>query len=330
MTDRIGTSACLVLLLAAFGCGGQSEGAPHESPSTGGGSGNGGSSASGGSGGRGGGAGDGGDGGAGAGTGSGATSGDGGTSSAGASGSSSGGGGTAGTGPAGAGGAAPNGPLSGRWGMFWFEDPVAVEIRQEAQALSGVGCCAGLPGAPQAVACCGPLEGTSTDGQASFAYSIQDVGAVYGTNVYVSEDYRRMGGTFSVDDNGSLAVAWVRIAPGEANLGAPPAPLREALAQREGTFELMLSSASVGRFEPGTPLELQLSGLGLIRGAFGPFYWGDMLWLGEALVVGPVSATDPSFATSLELRFNDDALESVVVTYPNDPPYHFAVTGTTR
>jgi hypothetical protein len=55
-----------------------------------------------------------------------------------------------------------------------------------------------------------------------------------------------------------------------------------------------------------------------------------MTWYAEteALTVGPVPATAPSFATSLELRFEDNALESVVVTYPDEPPYNFVVTRT--
>jgi hypothetical protein len=352
MTDRTAASGSLVFVLVALACGGQSKGAFHDSPSTGGNGGNGGSGGNGGAstaGGAGGGSS-----GSGARAGSGATSGDGGHTSAGAAGSPSAGtagspsaggaenpsAGAAGTssdagaasaGMAGASGAAPDGPLNGHWGMFWFEDPVVVAIQQQGEALSGSGCCAGLPGSPQALPCCGPLEGTTTDARASFAFPTQGDAFVYSTNVYVSDNYERMGGTFSADDNGSFAVAWVRLPGGMTNLGAPPTALREALTAREGRFELMLSSASVGRFEPLTPIELQLSGLGLLRGAFGPFYWGDMLWYAasETLAIGPVLPTDPSFATSIELRFEDGTLKSVLATYPNEPPYSFIVTGTT-
>jgi hypothetical protein len=137
--------------------------------------------------------------------------------------------------------------------MFWFEDPVAVAMRQQGQALSGTGCCAGLPGSPEEVDCCGPLEGTTMDEQASFAFPIEFAAAVYSTEVYVSEDYQRMGGTFSVNGDGSRGVAWVRIPGGERYLGTPEAALREALTQRAGRFELMLSSAFLGRFQPSRP-----------------------------------------------------------------------------
>jgi hypothetical protein len=344
MTDRIGISAGLALVLAALGCGAQSKSRFHESPSTGrssgdagsggasgisgagggdsGNGGNGGSSAAGGD------SGDRGDGGAGARAGSGATSGGGGVPNAGASGNPSGG---AGAGAAGSGGAELDGPLSGDWGMFWFEDPVAVRIRQQGQALSGMGCCAGISESVTPLLCCGPVEGMCADGHADFALSIEDFSAIYGTDVYVSADYQRMGGTFSVDGGGSLPVAWARLPAGEGYLGTPPTELSEELMPRAGSFELMLSSAFVGRFEPVTPFELQLSASGFLRGEFGPFYWREMSWDAESetLSVGPVPATDPGYATSLELHFDGITLKSVVATYPDDPPYSFVVTGTT-
>jgi hypothetical protein len=341
MTDRIAASGSLVLVLVALACGGQSKSAFHDPPSSGGNGGNGGAGTTGGAGG--------GSSGSGARAGSGATSGDGGYPSAGAAGNggagtagnakggagaagnSSGGAGAAGAATAGSSGAAPDGPLSGHWAMFWFEDPVAVAIRQQGEALSGSGCCAGLPGSAQAFPCCGALAGTATDVRASFAFPTQGDAFVYSTSVYVSDNYERMGGTFSADGNGSVPVAWVRLDGGMTNLGAAPTALREALTEREGNFELILSSASAGRFEPLTPVELQLSGFGLLRGGFGPFYWGDMLWYdaSETLVIGPVVATDPSFATGLELRFESGTLKSVLATYPDEPPYSFIVTGTT-
>jgi hypothetical protein len=349
LMNRIGSYASLLLLLGPPGCGGQSKNPFHDPPSTGGSGGDGGSGGKAGNGatsgaggggfgavanasGAGGNGGAGGKGGAAGKAGNGATSGDGGTNGAGTSGNPNGGAGTAGADTAGAGGATPVGPLSGGWGMFWFEDPVGVSILQQGETLTGTGCCAGLPGAPAQIACCGALEGTSKDGRASFGFPTQDTTFVYSTDVYVSDDYQRMGGTFSVDGEGSRAVAWVRIEPPKTTLGSPPLALREVLLERAGEFELMLSSAFVGRFEPLTPLTLQVSAMGFIVGEFGPFYWGDMTWYesSQALAMGPVPATDPKFASTLELRFNGNTLEAVVATYPDEPPYNFVVTGTSR
>src|SRR6187551_2612348 len=55
------------------------------------------------------------------------------------------------TGIAGAGGGSIVTPIdiSGRWGMFDFEDPVGVQLMQDADGrLTGRGCAAGAPGVP--------------------------------------------------------------------------------------------------------------------------------------------------------------------------------------
>jgi hypothetical protein len=220
--------------------------------------------------------------------------------------------------------------LDGRWAMFWFEDPVVVDLRQDGNALGGTGCCAGIDSFSSF--CCGSITGTCDDAKAKFSFELGDVGGTptYGTAVYISEDEQRMGGSFSVensDGGGSLEVAWVRLQGDAGNLGSPPQDLYEVVRARQGIFELVLSSEFVGRFEPLEPYSLTLGDLGFIRGAFGPFYWGEMRWdaASQTLTVGPVPATDPSFATELALRFDDATLVQVIATYPDEPPYFFHV-----
>jgi hypothetical protein len=344
MKGRGGISSAAVLC-ALLGCSGTSRTAFSDPPGSGGvnasgGSGAaGGSSASGGSGGQGASGGDaassggssagsggsGAESGLGGAAGGGAISGSAGAPSAGMSGSA----GAGSSGAAGTGGFVEPGPLSGTWAMFWWEDPVVVQFTQSDERLMGRGCCAGL-GPDPVFACCGAVTGTCSDGRASFEFALEDFGEMsplYGTDVYVSEDYQRMGGKFGVDGNRSYGVAWVRLDPRLPGLGGAPSPLRETLAKLEGRFQLMLSSELVDRFEPLVPYDLVLGGTGFIRGAFGPFYWEDMTWDGDAqtLTAGPVPETDPSFATKLELRFDGVTLESVVATYPNESPYFFAV-----
>lgn len=262
--------------------------------------------------------------------------------STGASGGTPGGGGLGGGAPsagnanggaeaAGAGGAEPSGPLTGEWGMFWWEDPVTVSIQQTGQAITGYGCCSGLPRGGIEPFCCGTVTGTSTEARASFAFALEPVGGmpVYATDVYVSEDKQRLGGTFSAGGNGDVAVAWVHVDPQFGGVGPVPSSLIDAMVERFGGFELTLSSALVDRFQPLTPYELWL-GNGFIRGAFGPFYFGEMTWNAETqtLMVGPVPATDPSFAMKLELIFSGALLKTVIATYPDESPYFFTVTGT--
>ncbi len=346
----IGTAS--LALLAVLGCGGQSKTTFDDSVSQGG------AAASGATGGVGGSTGGGGAGGSSASVGSGGAGATGGSSAAGGTGGTvsgtggtvsgtggtvSGAGGTAGSAVSGAGGTvsgaggdagsagasagasgSPSGPsIIGEWGMFWFEDPVVVAISQDGSALSGTGCCGGFTSISL---CCGPLMGTRDDQRASFSFLISDFGGVvYGSSVFISADAMRMGGTFTADGNKDFDVAWVRVDEQVGTLGSPPSALREALGARAGTFQLLLESELVDRFQPLTAYQLSLGSEGFIRGDFGPFYFGEMNYdeVGDTLVVGPVPETDPRFATKLELRFQAGELTNVVATYPGESPYFF-------
>jgi hypothetical protein len=328
------------VLLVALGCGGKSNTTFNETPGTGASSGAG----SGGTGGSGGSTVTGGSAGAPAGGGGvagGATSG--GSAGTTALGGSAGGGapgGTGGASGAGTGGNAGGSSIAGSagsagmpaavqiggvWGMFWFEDPVAVSIRQVGSMLTGTGCCAGLGSGDST--CCGPLAGTCEDGRADFSFDMQDAGVIYGTSVYVSENGERMGGTFHVDGGGSLAVGWVRLTEPSNHLGNVPSPLREVLQPRTRGWGLELKSAAAGRFDPDTNYQVVLGGPGYVwSDDFGAFWWGEMTWdeATQTLTVGPVPATDPSFATKLELVFDGTILVELRATYPDEPLYVFS------
>jgi hypothetical protein len=323
--------ACSIAFFAcALGCGGES--AVRSGSSSG---------ASGGSGARGGSSDAGGDGGAEAqGGGTGGSTGAAGNGNAGGNGAASGGAGNAGAnGASGEGGDAgapaemggeggtkgvSPGPLSGNWGMFHFEDPVSVTFEQDGEVLSGTGCCAGL-GGDELLQCCGPLSGNVAEPRATFAFVFDAFsgGRVYGTDVTVSADRQRMGGTFSIDGEGSLKVAWVRFEG--SGIAQAPDSLSQTLQPRAGAYELRLYSAFAGRFDPLEPLTIRIAGHGFVASDFGPFYWGEMSWNAgtEVLTLGPVPATDPSFATQLDLEFVGDLLERVVAHYPDEPPYLF-------
>src|SRR5215203_2427196 len=99
--------------------------------------------------------------------------------------------------------------LTGRWAMFVFEDPIAVDLRQVGAVIEGDGCCGGFQDVSRQIGCCGAVNGQIADRRASFGFSFQ-YGELYdySTDVFVSADARRMAGTFS---RGGSPIAWVRI-----------------------------------------------------------------------------------------------------------------------
>ncbi len=167
------------------------------------------------------------------------TGGNGGASAGGMGGASglAGGGGTAGASAAAL-------DISGRWALFGFEDPVAVELQQTGTVLAGKGCCTGFQ-SNIPLACCGPVTGQCADRRASFGFSF-DLGGTYeyATDAFVSADGSRMAGTFSRIDT---PVAWIRLAAGPRAARFQPAPrLRKSASLRRLTWE-----RDIG-FEPTT------------------------------------------------------------------------------
>ena len=214
--------------------------------------------------------------------------------------------------------------------MFWFEDPVAVSIEQNGELLAGTGCCAGLEGGTDFLQCCGALSGSVSGNQVAFEFEFGGPGEprVYGTQVTVSEDGQRMGGTFILDRSGvGFDAAWVPLAG--AHLGGPSDELRQALLPLDRSYELKLVSASAGRFEPLAVYRVVVSANGFVGGDFGVFYFGEMAWdaTSATLRVGPVAATDPRFATQLELQAQGQP-KTLFVKYPDEPPYVFSVADT--
>lgn len=341
MKRRTEAAISVAVVLAAFGCSGRSSSVFTEPKGTGAQGGSGGGGTTGGTSGSGGTGGDGASGGASdaGSTGGGTTGGSSGSSTGGSSaGAMSGGAGDGGMTSAGAGGVAGGGTaggsgaagltLTGTWSMFLFEDPVTVSIKQSGSTLTGKGCCAGLDSS--LIQCCGELTGQVSDGVATFSFPAGDF-ATYGARVYVSPGFERLGGSFSAG-GGEMKTAWVRQEPPSLWLREDPS-LAEAVGEaRSGRYELLLTSARAGRFEPGQAYALYLDVRPehvLVSGTLGPFYNREMTFddATQALHVGPVPATDPEFAAELELEFSGDDLERVLATYAGeDTPYVFTAT----
>jgi hypothetical protein len=220
---------------------------------------------------------------------------------------------------------APGVDISGSWAMFVFEDPVVVEIRQRGSTLSGTGCCTA-----DGDICCGDLTGTIADREATFSFPAGAGAPDYTATVRISEDLERLGGDFAAGDLEVGKMAWVKPALGSGWLPADAALARSFGAERRGFYELVLSSARVGRFEPLVPYELVLDvqpSRVVLRGDLGPFHTGEMTYdTGtETLLAGPVPATDPAFAEELTLEFSGPDLTRVIAKYADDPdPYFFA------
>lgn len=213
--------------------------------------------------------------------------------------------------------------VSGRWAMFAFEDPVAVELQQSGDVLAGNGCCSGL-GADRGFNCCGLVTGRIAARRAAFEFSFGSVDEpyVYATDAYVSADGRRMAGTFS---RITSSVAWVRIGPGDTWLPNSPTTI-DLMVARSGGYMLAVSDAPVG----GTDFSAQEMhrvhiGSGFVFGALGSYWAGEMTWSADqqTLVVGPVPETAPGLPVQLRLHFAADTLTSVEATMASGLRYTF-------
>jgi hypothetical protein len=266
---------------------------------------------------------------AGAGAGAGASSsgaaGESGSSGAGGSGVSSGGfGGSGGAGGmAGAGASATAVDVSGRWAMFGFVDPVAVSLQQRGNALSGTGCCGGLPADDFAI-CCASLTSGSVVGQhVEFSFPVDIGPGVYAANAFVSSDGSRIAGPFHDLIDWGRPTAWVRIAPDQVWLPPTTGALSSVVDPRVGTFELALNDAeAVSGFSPGITYSLGLTKYAqraLIHGDLGAFWEGELSWIDaeETLLAGPVPESHPELPIELRLRFVGTLLREVTATFPS-------------
>jgi len=225
------------------------------------------------------------------------------------------------------GGATVKGPgVSGRWAMFGWEDPVAVDIRQAGGNISGHGCCAGLGLNPEPP-CCGDVSGTIGDQAAAFGFKFDYGGSTYdySTQVFVSADTQRMAGMFS---RSGSRVAWLRIQAPESYLPDPDPALQVVMRARGGSYALVLADdpAPGGDFTPGLTYAFGI-GDRSIGGDLGPFWGEEMSWDADRqiLTVGPVPATDPNLPVALLLGFNGTVLSSVEAISAGDVHYHFLV-----
>ena len=232
-------------------------------------------------------------------------------------------------GPAGAGGSAEPSPadISGRWGMFKFEDPVGVQLFEAPDGtLTGTGCAAGAPGFyPSNLYLCGAITGRVTGETATFSFPLEDFpGTTYSTRVTISRDRQRMAGNFNAVAGPVGPMAWLRVRYDAAWLDRP-IPIDDDPLSGWYTLDLM-ADASVGdEFVAGTVYELGYFERSL-TGDLGSFWNSETSDPGQGspLRVGPVPITVPTLPTSLSIDFDAAGFVGVTATTPTGGLYRFS------
>jgi hypothetical protein len=201
----------------------------------------------------------------------------------------------------------PTVDITGRWGMFMFEDPIAIDIVQSGNALSGLGCDAGLPDPKVGGAeLCAPLTGTVEGNRASFGFDIP--GYRFRATVIVSQDANRMAGEFHDVIGNAFKSSWLRLGEDERGL---PGRFSESpmVLDLLNSYELrLIESLSPGTsFDPLLTYEVTYLPHWGLYGDLGVFYYTEITGEQEAagpILVGPVPATNP--ALPLSIRFDRD------------------------
>jgi hypothetical protein len=228
-----------------------------------------------------------------------------------------------------AGGAGVASALNGRWAMFRWEDPVAVEISEAAGVIQGRGCCGGFTQQSTDLNCCGPLTGQIVDRHASFGFSFDYAGSPYdyATDVFVSADRTRMTGTFMT----GATVAWVKIGNTDGNLPFFDADFRTITDAHSGDYVLTLADAATAGSDFSAVQTYRIGiGGGYVWGGLGAFWSHEITWsdADQTMVVGPVPETAPASPVALSLHFDSTgaALASVDATMASGARYHFQAT----
>lgn len=220
--------------------------------------------------------------------------------------------------------------LTGNWGMFLFEDPVAVRLHQEGDVLTGVGCC--IPDLVADQYCCGAITGSVEGDRAAFSFPLGETGDRYRAEVAVSDDLTRLGGSFFRDDATdtplvSVKTAWLRYSSDQETWLTTYPELESELRDLSGSV-LRLSEASEAGdgYAHGEEYRL-LTAFGSVGGDLGAF-WGSEVRVRDndgAIVAGPVPVTDPTLPETLVLHRDGTALLEAEATMASGTSYRFDV-----
>lgn len=220
--------------------------------------------------------------------------------------------------------------LTGNWGMFLFDDPVAVRLEQQGDVLTGVGCC--IPDVTAERYCCGSITGSVAGDRATFSFPLGARGERYRAEVVVSDDFMRLGGSFFRDDATDTPVvatktAWLRYGFDRETWLTTYPELDAELRDLSGTILRLSDASDAGDgYDHAREYEL-LTAFGSVGGDLGAF-WGSEVHLREsdgAIVAGPVPVTDPALPEALVLHRDGSTLLEAVVSMPSGASYRFEV-----
>jgi len=215
--------------------------------------------------------------------------------------------------------------ISGRWGMFGWEDPVGVALQQAASSLSGTGCGVGTPPVMNA-ANCSALSGTVSGRNVKFTFPSQVdlLPGDYLTDLVVSEDGARMAGRFGIGSiNDSNWIAWLPVKADGYWLDRPA----NDLPQHNKALDLRLSAAEGNdpRFDPNEVYRISFVLDGIV-GDLGAFFASEMRRTSDGQIeVGPVSPTLPELPVALSLTGSGDVFTSVSARLSNGHTFTFEV-----
>jgi hypothetical protein len=207
--------------------------------------------------------------------------------------------------------------ISGRWGMFLFEDPVAVDIVQNGNGITGLGCDAGLPDPEPDPAStsiyCAPLRGEVEADRAWFAFDISSY--AFRAEVTVSRDASRMAGEFLDIFGDRYKSSWLRLRDDEIAL-VRRWPRDQSAIDGRYDLRLMGSVSSESSFDPLRTYEITYIAAYGIYGDLGAFYYTEISGdetPSEPLLVGPVPPADPTVPVSIRFDRNASRLTHATV-----------------
>ena len=222
--------------------------------------------------------------------------------------------------------------ISGRWGLFTFEDPVGVQLFQNDGVLSGSGCDVGArpDNADVAENLCGSIGGLAQRNRAQFDFHFGDSQDIYyAADVTISADATRMTGLF----HGTSAwleypLAWLRIPDGDEWLNRTRGDEQTPGGDR---YELQVQEADAGEYSAQRSYRLDYV-LGGLSGDLGSFFNTEMQRVSSAgpLVVGPVAVTDPTLPISLSIELDGKRFTRVSAVTGTGHHYTFSATTVTN
>jgi len=240
-------------------------------------------------------------------------------------------GGSGGVSVAGSGGAAAGGSqpepdppadISGRWGLFVFNDPVGVQLAQTGSKLSGKGCAGGTPPLVEEFNFCGTIFGEVHGQIAHFGFAFSQ--AAYVADTVVSQDGQRMTGRFHGFFDVDWPLAWLRVPDQDPGLMLDLSSPSPALS---GAYELSFEGTDDAgtEYTRAEPYRLVYRDGQGIASDFGAFWHTEIHQLepNHSLEAGPVVLTSPELAIAMKLDADGQSFTHALVTTGSGHHYRF-------